>query len=64
MRYPFRSEVASETRRRLYELFEEALQAGDVPNAIVFLRELERFGVRVPTLSDEQRRLLEGDHGT
>ena len=62
MKHPFRSEAASETRRRLYGLFEEALQAGDVPNAVVFLRELERFGVRVSTLSHEQQRLLEADN--
>ena len=62
MKHPFRSEAASETRCRLYTLFEEALQAGDVPNAIVFLRELERFGVRVTTLSDEQRQMLGVDN--
>jgi len=61
MKHPFKSEAASEARRRLYGVFEQALQANDVPNAIVMLRELERFGVRVTTLTDDQRRILEAD---
>ena len=58
MKRPFRSEAASEARRRLYALFEESLQAGDVPTAVGLLRALERLGVRVTTLTDEQRRML------
>jgi len=53
MKYPFKSKTGSAARRRLYQAFEDALERGDVPNALVFAQELKRFGIEVRVVTPE-----------
>ena len=54
-KYPWKSEAASEARRRLYEALEEAAMRGDVPSAMAFAAELRRLGADVRLLTEYER---------
>lgn len=55
MKYPFRSESASESRCRLYSALESALLRGDAPAALTYAAELRRLGVDVEVQADAGR---------